>query len=89
MDVDTADVRSDQIIVSYVKLFLNNKKKPQMDGLVRRPNLLGGIIDLAIGSLMYAFGRKRRRDDGFGNLRTVSIVVGGVASYSSLAFFMK
>ena len=50
----TADVRwidpppktlpPDQIITSYVKLFLNNEKKPQMDGLVRRPNRLGGSI---------------------------------------------
>ena len=34
---------SGQIIISYVKLFLNNNKKPQMDGLIRIPNLLGGV----------------------------------------------
>ena len=28
---------SDQIIISYVNLFLNNEKKPQMDGSVRKP----------------------------------------------------
>ena len=35
---------SDQIIISYVKLFLNNEKKPQMGGLVRKPILGGGSI---------------------------------------------
>jgi len=28
---------SDQLIIFYVKLFLNNEKKQQMDGLVRKP----------------------------------------------------
>ena len=32
----------DQIIISYVKLFLNNEKKLQMDGLVRKPIFGGG-----------------------------------------------
>ena len=33
---------SDQIIIFYVKLFLNNEKKQQMDGLVRKPIFWGG-----------------------------------------------
>ena len=34
---------SDQSIISCVKLFLNNEKKPQMNGLVRIPNREGSI----------------------------------------------
>ena len=55
---------SDQIVISYVKLFLNNETKPQMNGLVRKQIFWGGVNPTQIRSTCSSHGQVVCDDDG-------------------------